>query len=271
MARWLEALDYASQALAADPSQAAAAALVGTARKRLGTISKASAELRQITVVAVDMYRSTAIAAQVGPESMRELMLEVYEVCIDAVARYEGRVTKYLGDGILALFGYPVAHEDDARRAVLASLAVLEGVDARAAEWEARFGTPVAVQDRGRQRRGGCRSPRRQPMVDRGDRRRPAQCRVARAGDGGPDDRTGHRRDQRADPGLVRNPGGRSGRAPQLSGTGLPASRAGARRRPRRASRPVRAQGHRCSVATPSSAVFGRCGAGSLRAGSGSW
>ena len=46
---------------------------------------------------------------------MRELMLEVYEVCVNAVARYEGRVTKYLGDGILALFGYPVAHEDDAR------------------------------------------------------------------------------------------------------------------------------------------------------------
>lgn len=145
-ARWLEALDYASQALAADPSQAGAAALVGTARQRLGTISKASAELRQLTVVAVDMYRSTAIAAHVGPESMRELTLEVYEVCIDAVARYEGRVTKYLGDGILALFGYPVAHEDDARRAVLASLSVLEAVDARAAEWEARFGTPITFR-----------------------------------------------------------------------------------------------------------------------------
>jgi class 3 adenylate cyclase/tetratricopeptide (TPR) repeat protein len=92
------------------------------------------------------MYRSTAIAAQVGPESMRELMLEVYEVCVDAVARYEGRVTKYLGDGILALFGYPVAHEDDARRAVLASLAVLAGIDARTADWDRRAGAPVRVR-----------------------------------------------------------------------------------------------------------------------------
>jgi class 3 adenylate cyclase/tetratricopeptide (TPR) repeat protein len=92
------------------------------------------------------MYRSTAIAARVGPESMRELMLEVYEVCVDAVARYEGRVIKYLGDGILALFGYPVAHEDDARRAVLASLAVLDGIDARAADWDARVGTPVRIR-----------------------------------------------------------------------------------------------------------------------------
>lgn len=120
--------------------------MVGSARQRLGSISKASGELRHTTVVAVDMYRSTAIAAQVGPESMRELMLEVYEVCVDAVARYEGRVTKYTGDGILALFGYPVAHEDDARRAVLASLAVLDGIEARAAEWDARCATPVMVR-----------------------------------------------------------------------------------------------------------------------------
>jgi class 3 adenylate cyclase/tetratricopeptide (TPR) repeat protein len=145
-ARWLDALDYASQALAEDPSQIAAATLVGTARRRLGTISEARGELRQVTVVAVDMHRSTAIAAQVGPELMRELMLEVYEVCIDAVARYEGHVTKYLGDGILGQFGYPVAHEDDARRAVLASLAVLDAVEARAADWEARFGAPVTVR-----------------------------------------------------------------------------------------------------------------------------
>jgi class 3 adenylate cyclase/tetratricopeptide (TPR) repeat protein len=144
--RWLDALDYASQALSADPGQTAAAALVGAARRRLGTVKEAGAELRRITVMAVDMHRSTAIAAQLGPESMRELMLEVYEACVDAVARYEGGVTKYLGDGILALFGHPVAHEDDPRRAVLASLAVLDGVEGRAADWQARFGVPVKVR-----------------------------------------------------------------------------------------------------------------------------
>jgi class 3 adenylate cyclase/tetratricopeptide (TPR) repeat protein len=144
--RWLEAMDYAAQVLSADPTQSAAAALVGTARQHLGTIGGASGELRRITVVAVDMHRSTAIAAEVGPESMRELMLEVYDVCVDAVARYDGRVTKYLGDGVLAVFGYPVAHEDDARRAVLASLALLDDIDARAAGWEERLGTRVAVR-----------------------------------------------------------------------------------------------------------------------------
>jgi class 3 adenylate cyclase/tetratricopeptide (TPR) repeat protein len=142
----LDALDYASQALAEDPSQTSAAAIVGAARRRLGTISEARAELRQVTVIAVDMHGSTAIAAQVGPELMRELMLEVYEVCVEAVARYEGHVTKYLGDGILGQFGYPIAHEDDARRAVLASLAVLDAVQARAHDWQARFGAPVTVR-----------------------------------------------------------------------------------------------------------------------------
>jgi class 3 adenylate cyclase/tetratricopeptide (TPR) repeat protein len=144
--RWLDAMDYASQVLAADPTQSAAAALVGTARQNLGAIGSTSAELRRITVVAVDMHRSTAIAALVGPESMRELMLEVYDVCVDAVARYDGRVTKYLGDGVLAVFGYPLAHEDDARRAVLASLALLDDVEARSAEWEQRLGISVALR-----------------------------------------------------------------------------------------------------------------------------
>jgi class 3 adenylate cyclase/tetratricopeptide (TPR) repeat protein len=142
----LDALDCASQALAADPSQTAAAALVGIARRHLGTIKQAGAELRRITVIAVDMHRSTAIAAELGPEAMRELMLEVYEVCVDAVARYEGGVTKYLGDGILALFGYPVAHEDDPLRAVHAALAVLDGVESQAADWEARFGITATVR-----------------------------------------------------------------------------------------------------------------------------
>ena len=66
--RWLEALDFASQALAVDPQLTEAAVLVGTARQRLGTVSAAGAELRQVTVIAVDMAASTAIAARLGPK-----------------------------------------------------------------------------------------------------------------------------------------------------------------------------------------------------------
>ena len=133
--RWLEALDLASQALAADPHQSEAAVLVGTARQRLGAIGAASAELRQVSVLAIDMERSTAIAARIGPEKMRELMMALYEACAEAVARYEGRVIKYSGDGVLAQFGHPIAHEDDARRAVLAAIAVLERVERSGPQW----------------------------------------------------------------------------------------------------------------------------------------
>jgi class 3 adenylate cyclase/RecA/RadA recombinase len=145
-ARWLEALDLASQALAADPGQTEAAILVGTARQRLGTVSAAGAELRQVTVVAADMASSTAIAARIGPERMRELMLETYELCVEAVTRYEGRVIKYGGDGVLAQFGHPVAHEDDPRRAVLAATAIIEAVEARAGRWESSLGETILIR-----------------------------------------------------------------------------------------------------------------------------
>src|SRR4051794_5080261 len=88
-AQWLEALDLAAQALAADPGHRDAAAIVGTARRQLTAVSSAG-ELRPVTVVVVDMYRSTTIAARLGPELTRQLMLELYDLCFDAVARYEG-------------------------------------------------------------------------------------------------------------------------------------------------------------------------------------
>lgn len=145
-ARWLDALDLASQALAADPRQTEAALIVGRARGQLGAVQAAGAELRHVTVLCVDMARSTSIAARIGPEAMRQLMLELYELCAEAVARYEGRITKYSGDGVLAQFGHPIAHEDDPRRAVLAALAMLERVRGREADWRARVGEPIEVR-----------------------------------------------------------------------------------------------------------------------------
>ena len=145
-AHWLDALDLAAQALAADPHQTAAAALVGNARRQLRSLSTAGGELRQVTVMFIDVHGSTTIAARLGPERMRQLMLEFYEVCVDAVARYEGRVMRFMGDGILAQFGYPVGHEDDARRAALAGLAVLDGVRGQGDAWQARFDERVTVR-----------------------------------------------------------------------------------------------------------------------------
>src|SRR4051794_13909731 len=88
--QWMEALDLASQALAADPAADGAATVIGSARGRLGSLS--GVELRRLTIVAVDMAGSTAISAEIGPERYRELMLDLYDVCVEAVGRYDGRV-----------------------------------------------------------------------------------------------------------------------------------------------------------------------------------
>ncbi len=145
-ARWLDALDLAAQALAADPTQTEAAGIVGTARRQLTAQASTNEGLRQITVVVVDLAGSTTIAARLGPEPMRQLMLDLYEICIGAVSSYEGRVLKYTGDGVMAQFGYPVAHDDDARRAVLAALNVVDTIAARAAEWRSRYGEALLVR-----------------------------------------------------------------------------------------------------------------------------
>ena len=80
------------------------------------------AERRQLTVMFCDLVGSTALSARLDPEDMREVIRAYQDVCSGMVARYDGFVAKFMGDGILAYFGYPRAHEDDAERAVRAGL-----------------------------------------------------------------------------------------------------------------------------------------------------
>jgi hypothetical protein len=85
-------------------------------------------ERRQITVMFCDLVGSTALSAAMDPEDLRDV-IGVYHACAaEIVARYEGFVAQYLGDGVLVYFGYPQAHEDDAERAVRAGLALVEAV-----------------------------------------------------------------------------------------------------------------------------------------------
>jgi class 3 adenylate cyclase len=85
-------------------------------------------ERRQLTVMFFDMVGSTAIGARLDPEDFREVV-EAYHRCVaDNVTRRGGFVARYMGDGVLSYFGYPVASEDDAERAVRASIAVVEAV-----------------------------------------------------------------------------------------------------------------------------------------------
>ena len=88
----------------------------------------AEAERRQLTVMFCDLVGSTELSQQLDPEDLREVNRAYQDVCKIAIERYEGYVARYMGDGVLAYFGYPQAHEDDAERAVHAGLAVVESV-----------------------------------------------------------------------------------------------------------------------------------------------
>src|SRR5262245_4149055 len=80
------------------------------------------AERRQLTVLFCDLMDSTVLAGQLDPEEWREVVRAYQETCAKVIARYEGYIAQYLGDGLLVYFGYPLAHEDDAQRAVRAGL-----------------------------------------------------------------------------------------------------------------------------------------------------
>ncbi len=94
-------------------------------------------ERRQLTVMFCDLVGSTAMSVQLDPEDMLEVILAYQDACSRAVVRYDGFVAHFLGDGVLAYFGFPRAHEDDAERAVRAGLelaATIAKLDTRAGE-----------------------------------------------------------------------------------------------------------------------------------------
>jgi len=86
------------------------------------------AERRQLTVMFCDMVGSTALSARLDPEDLRDVMRSYHDACATAITRYNGYIAKYMGDGVLAYFGYPQANENDPERAVRAGLDVVEAV-----------------------------------------------------------------------------------------------------------------------------------------------
>ena len=86
------------------------------------------AERRQLTVLFCDLVGSTALSAQLDPEELREVVRAYQDTCAKVIARFEGHIAQYLGDGLLVYFGYPLAHEDDAQRAVRAGLGMIEAM-----------------------------------------------------------------------------------------------------------------------------------------------
>src|SRR5262245_20000163 len=84
------------------------------------------AERRQLTVMFCDLVGSTALAARLEPEDMRQVIALFHRRIAEVIDDYQGIVARYMGDGVLAYFGYPQAHEDDVVQAVYAGLALVE-------------------------------------------------------------------------------------------------------------------------------------------------
>ena len=86
------------------------------------------AEFRQITVMFCDLVGSTQLSEKLDPEDLQKLIDAYRGECSTAIRRYGGEVARYFGDGVMAFFGWPHAHEDDAVRAVHAALEIVSGV-----------------------------------------------------------------------------------------------------------------------------------------------
>ena len=123
--------------LTADDLRELGVSLVGHRRKLLAAIAALRrdldpapetkgvafvAERRQLTVMFCDLVGSTALAARLDPEDLRDVIAAYHRVIAEVIARFGGFVARYMGDGILTYFGYPQAHEDDAEQAVRARL-----------------------------------------------------------------------------------------------------------------------------------------------------
>ena len=90
--------------------------------------SSSPAERRRLTVMFCDLVGSTELSGRLDPEELHDLIRQYQQTCADVIGRYGGHVAQFLGDGLLVYFGYPLAHEDDARRAVSAGLDIVTAI-----------------------------------------------------------------------------------------------------------------------------------------------
>ena len=103
------------------------------------------ADRRSVTVLFADLSGFTTLSERLDPEDVRSFQNALFETLSAAIARYDGFVEKFVGDAVLAVFGAPVAHEDDPARACAAALDMLERGAALSRQWAARLGQPVTL------------------------------------------------------------------------------------------------------------------------------
>jgi class 3 adenylate cyclase/predicted ATPase len=122
-------LGHRKKLLRAIAGLTAAAADLGAAPGSISTAPRTpEAERRQLTVLFCDLVGSTALAARLDPEDMGGVIRAYQGACAETVERWGGHVAKYMGDGVLAYFGWPVAHEDEAERAVRTGLELARAI-----------------------------------------------------------------------------------------------------------------------------------------------
>jgi class 3 adenylate cyclase/tetratricopeptide (TPR) repeat protein len=103
-------------------------------------------ERKQVTVLFADVKGSMELAAQLGDEAWHRILDRFFQLLSDGVHRFEGTVNQYTGDGVMALFGAPIAHEDHAQRACYASVHILEEVSRYATELKREHGLSFSAR-----------------------------------------------------------------------------------------------------------------------------
>src|SRR5262245_40391158 len=106
----------------------------------------AEAERRQLTVLFCDLVGSTQLSGQLDPEDLRAVVCAYQEAAAAVIQQYAGHIAQYLGDGLLVYFGYPAAHEDDARRAVHTGLGIVEAIATLNTRLMGQYAVQLAVR-----------------------------------------------------------------------------------------------------------------------------
>src|SRR5262245_65166399 len=98
--------------------------------EQLNATAAIKPERRHLTILFCDLVGSTSLSAQLDPEDLRQILLEFQRSCTNAIRLFDGHIARFLGDGVLAYFGFPASREGDAERAVNAALEIFGAVSA---------------------------------------------------------------------------------------------------------------------------------------------
>jgi hypothetical protein len=167
-------------------------------------VERTSAERRQLTVMFCDLVGSTALSARLDPEDLRAVIGAYHRCAAGVIERIGGFVAKYMGDGVLAYFGYPRADEHDAERAVRAGLALVEAVAGLDTPAETRLQVRIGIATGPVGRSGSVAATRRTRCARHSSPRRSKTARSSRTSRKPPNIATQARRSSMIDAATIR-------------------------------------------------------------------